>query len=303
MNKYQNSRQNSNRSVILVCDDAINVWQNQPGFVAAYDAYKVIFGNINTQAQKQETGPQGATASKEAAWNVMANTGNVIRSKVQNYASVAGKEDLFVNVNFSFSKLRKTRTNKAIDRANIIHAQATAELANLANYGVTQQSLDDYQDIIDIFEGLAGAPKRVISERKSATDILKRTLFKRCEKVLNDQLDKAMENFKESAPQFYADYFNARRLDDPGYFKTEIDFTVVEAGNQSPLNNALITAKSPERTYTTSTNGLGIGEISEMEPELYDITVEVAGYEKVIIKNIDMDPGEKERLTVEMVKI
>lgn len=303
MNKYQNSRQNSNRSVILVCDNAINVWENQPGFVAGYDAFKIIFGNINTQAQKQETGPQGATASKEAGWNVMANTGNSIRSKVQNYASVAGNEELFVNVNFSFSKLRKTRANRAIERARIILEQATGVIANLGDYGVTQQNLDDFEDIIEIFEGLAGGPKRVISERKSATDILKRTLFKECEKVLNDQLDKAMENFKESAPQFYADYFNARRLDDPAYYKTEIDFTVVEAGTQAPLNNVKITATSPKRSYTANTNGLGLGEISEMESALYDITLEADNHETVVIKNVDMDPGEKERLTVEMVKI
>ncbi|MBK7855278.1 MAG: carboxypeptidase regulatory-like domain-containing protein [Bacteroidetes bacterium] len=62
-------------------------------------------------------------------------------------------------------------------------------------------------------------------------------------------------------------------------------------------------AKGETKEYSVLSNSNGIADAKQITPEVYDLEFELPGFEKVLKSNIDMSPGEKEEITIEMVPV
>jgi hypothetical protein len=92
---------------------------------------------------------------------------------------------------------------------------ATARLAALADYGITQQDVTDLDDLKTKFHGVKTAPRDAVIDRKKQTDTLP-DLISNLRSIFRRRLDRQMTTFKRKQPEFYAGYLAARVIVDRG---------------------------------------------------------------------------------------
>ena len=76
-------------------------------------------------------------------------------------------------------------------------------------------------DAAAAFNALLSAPRSSIKSDKSTNEELEK-LFRDCDTLLNEQLDKMMITFQNSHADFYTEYTNAREIGGWGRGKKEI---------------------------------------------------------------------------------
>jgi hypothetical protein len=131
------------------------------------------------------------------------------------FASSTGASDLKADMDLSRSELKKIADTAIGDTVQKVATVAKKHLASLADYGVTNDSIQKLQEMISDYEKLIKAPRIATINRKeynqSVLDIVKNIYD-----LLNDRLDPLMETFSESHPEFYRKYFDAREIIDLG---------------------------------------------------------------------------------------
>jgi hypothetical protein len=85
------------------------------------------------------------------------------------------------------------------------------------------------------FDTLRSLPRQAIAASAAATKALER-LFPETDKLLAEQIDRVIWQFREAAPDFYEKYQVARRIVDPATGSTESD-----AGNSASTNTTSTT--------------------------------------------------------------
>ena len=105
------------------------------------------------------------------------------------------------------------REAAVLSRVRDIHAAATAELAKLGDYGITQAKLTALKKKIDAFEASLAKPRQQIATGSAATQSLQ-SQFADADTILNKRLDKLVYQFKDSAPDFFNEYQTARSIVD-----------------------------------------------------------------------------------------
>ena len=75
--------------------------------------------------------------------------------------------------------------------------------------------LEDLQAKIDDYAGCVTKPRQAIATNKTVTKQIN-SEFRAADRLLTNGLDGLSLKFKKSAPAFYQDYWNARRIVDIG---------------------------------------------------------------------------------------
>jgi hypothetical protein len=112
-------------------------------------------------------------------------------------------------VNYTKSKMAKAQDTIMRDIAEVIYNHAQANLAAMADYGVTAAMLVDLRAAIDLYVEAIPDPRLATTEKKKATDRLK-VLFRENDDYLK-KLDLLMELLR-TEEMFYGQYKNVRKL-------------------------------------------------------------------------------------------
>ena len=161
-----------------------------------------------------------------------------------------------MEVDFPVSRLMRLRDELTAPNCQNIHDKGTANLAALADYGITAQMLADLQDLIDRYSADTPKPRSAISSRKTTTANLA-ALFDQTDRILKERMDKIVVLFRSSQPVFVETYENARRIIDPATTTTQLKGKVTDKSDSSPVKNATVTAVRTEngtngQTFTTA---------------------------------------------------
>ena len=216
MNGNQEDKLGMYYSVETACDKHSAVWQTLPAFITAFGEFQTHVAAISDAAESQETGVTGASRSKNIVQKAVADEAYPIGTAVQTWATITGDNQLAKRVYKSMSDFNYYLRDTEVEiHARLVHTEATAHLAALADYGVTQARLDELDAAIDAYHALLVAPRTAITDRKAATAALK-ALFKQADTVLKTRMDKLVPILAKDHPAFVADYENARIIVDSG---------------------------------------------------------------------------------------
>ena len=91
--------------------------------------------------------------------------------------------------------------------------EARKELANLADYGLTEDMIVETETSLDDFKALIGQPRIVRSQAFAAMTLMEE-LFDAANDLVKNQLDKLMIRFKYTNTEFYSEYERARTIVD-----------------------------------------------------------------------------------------
>ncbi|HCY74344.1 MAG TPA: hypothetical protein DHV28_00350 [Ignavibacteriales bacterium] len=118
--------------------------------------------------------------------------------------------------NIKKGTLQNLRDTELTDQATLVKNTADAYAAQLVAYGVEALQIANIDTIISAFNSALGGKESSFSTKFAAGSVLS-DLFKQGDSILTDQMDRMMEKFNSSDPQFYLEYKNARVIKDLGH--------------------------------------------------------------------------------------
>jgi hypothetical protein len=212
MNTKQLNKLTMYLAVEGICDGNNNIWQTLQSFADAYTDLKTHVTNIQTFAQSQSQNNTGIAVAKQAARMAMCNAAFPISSAIHAYAIKTKNNQLVAQVNFSISDLMSGQAPESVTRCQSIYNTANANLASLANYGVTVAKLTALNGVIASFNLLIGAPRDARAGVKTVTGNIQ-TEFDAADEDLV-QMDDLIVQFQPGNPKFVGDYLTARAIVD-----------------------------------------------------------------------------------------
>ena len=200
------------RVVLLTLDEHKPLYTGIPAFVKTVDDLKIVVKEIEKEADLQSgLNAKGATNEKNEAAVALITQTVMVANALSVMASDRNDVALLPKVKVTKSMMYSPHDTETLRIARRIHAEALAHAGTVLEYGVSPEVIYTLETSIARYENLIAAPRAAITESKQATTNIAR-LFARTDTLLNDRLDKLMSLFKQSEPDFYAVYFNARNI-------------------------------------------------------------------------------------------
>jgi hypothetical protein len=283
MTKRQTQKYSMFLAVFLVVNANILVWQTLMAFATVFGKFKIKLTDIEDANETATKDIKGFAKNKKEKRTAMKNTAMWLKGAVQAYAKAVGDTILFESVNFAPSKIMSGKSSTSLARAQVIYEAANANVAALANYGITPADVADYLSAIQDFQACISTPKDAISQRFVAHKQLT-TFINEADSMLLDEMDKLMDNFKDSAPQFYAQYFENRKITDIATHHTGLKVTILDE-NDNPVYNAEVKAMSGTNQYDFFSDVTGIAD-QKLHLGVYNVTVQKAGYQIATFTNL-----------------
>ena len=104
-----------------------------------------------------------------------------------------------------------TRETDVVARSSKILALATENVDELGDYNITQAKLTALGKKIEAFRKAQTRPRQDVAKKAAANKALPR-LYRQARNILTRRMDRLMVQFKDSAPELFAEYQTARKI-------------------------------------------------------------------------------------------
>lgn len=127
------------------------------------------------------------------------------------FADKSGNPTLAARVRFSRSAVSTGSSNAVVARVQDFIDAATENLDSLGDHGVTTEKLKALKQALKAFDAVRALPRNAIGAGAAATKALER-LFPQADRLLENQVDRLVWQFRASTPEFYDKYQTARSI-------------------------------------------------------------------------------------------
>jgi len=191
---------------------ANSIWNSMTPFAAAVTELNAKLADMDATAQQQEA-PSGATADKAAARNHLEDVTFLACQALCVLAHNGGDNTLLALCDLSRSALDDLDEQTLSNRAANVLAAANARKTELATLQVTQANLDEFTEAVADFNEAKTGPREATATRKVHTELL-RTKIQEATDILRNKIDRMVDLFSRTHPEFVAGYKNARIIVD-----------------------------------------------------------------------------------------
>lgn len=166
------------------------------------------------------TAKAGNTQTKTADEAALISDAVTIAAALYAYGSATNDDRLKAMSKVTKSSLIALRDTQLANDVTNIKNLADANAAPLAGYGITAPMIAALETKTNKFSASLGVRETGVAVSSSAFAQLD-AQFKEADTLLKEQMDKTMEIFRTSDPQFYGEYKNSREIKDLGHrFRT-----------------------------------------------------------------------------------
>jgi len=212
MDTEQTNRVTMFKTVISYMDDNTSVWNAMAPLQAAVTQFKAKVGDIDTTAQKQET-PTGATQDKATARDALEDVLFLMCEALGALAHTSGNNDLAARTDVTRTSLDRMGEEDLSNRATAVSTAAEAHKTELATLQVTQANLDELSQAIENFNAAKAGPRNAAAVRAAQTGSLP-NLIREASTILRNQIDRMVNLFGRSNPEFVSGYRSVRVIVD-----------------------------------------------------------------------------------------
>lgn len=181
-----------------------------PALQEAIDELVDFILEINLNA-KVQAAPSGAADAKRDALNTLGDAAYEVAGGVLAFADKSGDLTLAARVRFSRSAVSAGSGNAVVARVQDVIDATTENLDSLGDHGVTADKLKALKQALKAYDAVRALPRNAIGAAAAATKALER-LFPQVDKLLENQIDRLVWQFRASTPEFYDKYQTARSI-------------------------------------------------------------------------------------------
>ncbi len=297
MTSRQEAKLNMYNAVVTHCESNSAIVASVPAFQTAFNNFQDVYSSILETAQLEAQVIAGIAMDKSSLRKELAQQGADIAAAVYAFATAANNNTLKEQVNFSVSDLIHQKDELLGPVCTNISTAANDNIAGLAGYGITAAVLTDFNTLIGNYMLAVSAPRNAVTLRSSYSDGLK-DLFKQGDDILKNQMDKIVNQFKNTEPLFYATYKNNRIILDAGTSTTEAEGIITQSGTETTISGVLVQVVG--QSYNTTSNGSGEYILKIQVPGTYSIKFTKSGFADKTIDNVEITLGQSTSLDVQL---
>lgn len=304
MNANQESKLRMYRATENYCSENAAIIASNVAFQTAFDQFKTNIASIVNIIQSDSVPITGITIDKNMMKQTLCEKTSELAAVIYAYASTVGNNTLKAEVDLPVSALVRLREDALAPRCQSVRDTAEANLANLADYGVTPLMLVHVQAAITAYSAETPKTRTAIAERKTTTANLA-ALFDETDVILRDRMDKLIVTFRAHHPDFVRTYETTRRIIKPPHTATQLKVCVTDRATKTPLKNATVTATphtNDNAPATITTDSTGEALFKPTAHGAYTVTITATGYTTYENDEITVLMGEINKLDVELVK-
>lgn len=171
-----------------------------------------LIANIKTAAKKQDEAQVFISQSKNELKRLISEKMDILDDTAEAYAEDTGNAELLSKVSNAMTHYYQLPNEDFEIRVKNVIELMEAHVEAMADYGMTQEMIDDVKLQFDFFEEMRGKPRAYRVASRIATQDLE-GLFKDATTVTK-KLDNVMKRFKRSDASFYRGYLAARTVVD-----------------------------------------------------------------------------------------
>ncbi len=230
MDTEQTNRVTMFKTVSAFLDDNSSVWNSMTPLQTAITQFKDKIAAIDATAQKQET-PTGATQDKAAARNALEDVLFLASEALGALAHTSGDNDLVALTDVTRTSLDRMGEEELSNRAAGIITAANSRKTELATLKVTQANLDELNQALQDFNAAKAGPRNATATRAAQTESLPNSI-REASTILRNQIDRMVNLFSRSNPEFVSGYRAARVIVD----RAATHAAAKTAGGSSPTS-------------------------------------------------------------------
>ena len=219
MDTKQTNRVTMFKTVDSYLDDNNSVWSGMEPMQAAVAKFKARIIAIDRAAQVQET-PSGAADDKEAARDALEDVLFLMCEALAVLAHTGNDHDLLALVALRPSTLQRFDDEELSNRAATVLAEANARKTALAALNVSQANLDELTQALERFNSSKANPRTATAARAVQTQSLAGQI-RETNGILRNEMDRLVNLFVRTNPDFVAGYKSARVIVDRGVRHTK----------------------------------------------------------------------------------
>jgi len=184
------------------------VWETSKPFKMEVDNLDANVKDIDEKDQSLK-GSQSVSEEKKQMCQKMLGAALVMSGAGTAYASQIKDMGLKAKFNFSKSELAKGNEKEVYNRCMNIAVSAEPILDKLLDFNIPADQLTILKQAASAFDKLISAPREVRKSDKSTKEEMV-AVYDECDTLLDERMDKMMQIYKESYPDFFLEYSNAR---------------------------------------------------------------------------------------------
>ena len=187
-----------------------SVWEASLPFKTDVDNLETIVQNIDLKS-RNIIGSQGTSQNKKQVLKQMIEATLIICGVGIAYASHQNSNELKTKFNFTKSSLGKGNEKEVYIRCANISKAAEEIINELLAFNLSADHLKMLNNVATAYDKLISAPRQVLKADKSTNEEIK-TLYSKCDVILNERLDNMMLIYKNNNTDFFIEYTNARHI-------------------------------------------------------------------------------------------
>ncbi len=252
------------------------VWNTILKMLSAVTSLKGVIASIMTVAQVQEQTSKGITIDKGNLRATILEKIMAVIGGLKALAKDTNNQQLFQDVNVAEGKLRNMSEGRFISKVQFIIDLANDNIADLPDYNVTATQVTSVTTDAAAYVAIMPKTRETITLVKNATEQLNE-LVKKGVDVLAI-IDSFMLTLKQTSPNFYAQYKDARKMINSGTRHNKFTGKVVK-GNVV-ISGATLKIVGEDKSGMTAWNGEF--EIEGVHTGKFDVIVNDGVTEKTI---------------------
>ena len=308
---------NRNEDFVGMVKLCLNVWEAKQSVFGNIIAVKEAFTRIaalkdalDEKIVKQSLTIGGKTVIKKDLRKKMSELSAQIGAIIAGYAFNVKNEDLKKVVDFPISVYNKKRDEEVAFLCKNVLAKANENIANLADYGITQAMVEQLDTYINSYTSSTKKNELDVEERVGYTKEV-RELIAQLRDEIENNLDKVMMIFQFSNPSEYQLYMQARNSMPKRHAKkSNGEVTEEEAGiltgmvsdKADGLPIAGATVKLTGTDYKTETDNDGEYLFDSLPAGTYTVEISILDYQIAKLTGQKVIAGGETIADFEMLK-
>ena len=308
---------NRNEDFVGMVKLCLNVWEAKQSVFGNIIAVKEAFTRIaalkdalDEKIVKQSLTIGGKTVIKKDLRKKMSELSAQIGAIIAGYAFNVKNEDLKKVVDFPISVYNKKRDEEVAFLCKNVLAKANENIANLADYGITQAMVEQLDTYINSYTSSTKKNELDVEERVGYTKEV-RELIAQLRDEIENNLDKVMMIFQFSNPSEYQLYMQARNSMPKRHAKkSNGEVTEEEAGiltgmvsdKADGLPIAGATVKLTGTDYKTETDNDGEYLFDSLPAGTYTVEISILDYQIAKLTDQKVIAGGETIADFEMLK-
>ncbi|HAZ03459.1 MAG: hypothetical protein A2W90_16525 [Bacteroidetes bacterium GWF2_42_66] len=215
MKKSQKNKLKMYKVVLSVCTNAAQVCSRVPAFQKAVNDFQVLVTEIERLQALQSADNKGITVDNQVLNNQLSESALTICGALFAWASENGTHKLKEKVNYQKSDFIRFSQTERIAVCTGILEDAKMYADKLVNNGITQENISELETLLNSYRNAYTKPREMVVSRTAITEALLNA-FKKANALLKEQTDRLVLQFKNSDPEFYQQYRQARVTEERG---------------------------------------------------------------------------------------